>query len=65
MYKGRLVNHSHRRPNVKTRVHVDKKGAPHLILVAKHFIGADVELLYDYGDTNKQTIANNPWLTQS
>jgi hypothetical protein len=46
------VNHSARRPNLRTRA-VDVDGRPHLILVAIKDIPANTELLYDYGDRSK------------
>ena len=35
---------------------------PKLYLVAKHFISAGTELVYDYGDKDKATIKAHPWL---
>ncbi|GMR40219.1 hypothetical protein PMAYCL1PPCAC_10414, partial [Pristionchus mayeri] len=63
-YKGRLVNHSALRPNMKTKV-IEAGGTHHLILVAKRDIDADEELLYDYGDRTPATVAQNPWLINS
>ncbi|CAD6190289.1 unnamed protein product [Caenorhabditis auriculariae] len=60
-YKGRLINHSMLRPNLRTKV-VEFDGKHHLILVAKRNIEIDEELLYDYGDRTAATIAKNPWL---
>ncbi|CAI4232322.1 unnamed protein product [Auanema sp. JU1783] len=60
-HKGRLINHSYLRPNLRTKV-VDFHGSHHLILVAKREIKVNEELLYDYGDRSPETIAKNPWL---
>lgn len=63
-FKGRLVNHSALRPNLKTKV-VEVGGMHHLILIAKRAIEVDEELLYDYGDRTPATVAMNPWLINS
>ncbi|GMS88289.1 hypothetical protein PENTCL1PPCAC_10464, partial [Pristionchus entomophagus] len=63
-YKGRLVNHSALRPNLKTKV-VEMGGTHHLILIAKRTIEVNEELLYDYGDRTPATVAQNPWLINS
>ncbi|EFO26147.2 hypothetical protein LOAG_02341 [Loa loa] len=63
-YKGRLINHSVIKPNLKTKV-VELNGAKHLILIAKRNIGTGEELLYDYGDRTPCTVAENPWLLNS
>ncbi|CAJ0599529.1 unnamed protein product [Cylicocyclus nassatus] len=64
VYKGRLINHSALRPNLRTKV-VDFDGELHLILVAKRDIDEAEELLYDYGDRTPETVARNPWLVNS
>ncbi|VDN07011.1 unnamed protein product [Thelazia callipaeda] len=63
-YKGRLINHSVLRPNLKTKV-IELKGLKHLILIAKRDIEIGEELLYDYGDRTPCTVAENPWLLNS
>uniref|UniRef100_A0A914W6J2 [histone H4]-lysine(20) N-methyltransferase n=1 Tax=Plectus sambesii TaxID=2011161 RepID=A0A914W6J2_9BILA len=63
-YLGRLVNHSARKPNLKTKV-IEIKSIPHLVLIAKRLIEVDEELLYDYGDRTRDAVENNPWLTES
>jgi len=63
-YLGRLVNHSARKPNLKTKV-VEIKSTPHLVLIAKRHIDVDEELCYDYGDRTREAIENNPWLVDS
>uniref|UniRef100_A0A914CMV9 [histone H4]-lysine(20) N-methyltransferase n=1 Tax=Acrobeloides nanus TaxID=290746 RepID=A0A914CMV9_9BILA len=63
-YKGRLINHSILRPNLKTKV-VELPNSFHLVLVAKRDIEIDEELLYDYGDRTPLTVAKNPWLLNS
>ncbi|KAJ8263699.1 hypothetical protein COCON_G00161560 [Conger conger] len=57
---GRLINHS-KNGNCQTKLHgID--GRPHLILVASRDIEKGEELLYDYGDRSKESIAAHPWL---
>ncbi|EYB83519.1 hypothetical protein Y032_0334g2849 [Ancylostoma ceylanicum] len=63
-FKGRLINHSALRPNLRTKV-VEFDGELHLILVAKRDIDEAEELLYDYGDRTPETVARNPWLVNS
>ncbi|XP_013877943.1 N-lysine methyltransferase SETD8-A [Austrofundulus limnaeus] len=57
---GRLINHS-KTGNCQTKLH-DISGIPHLILVASRDIDKGEELLYDYGDRSKASIAAHPWL---
>ena len=57
---GRLLNHS-RNGNCRTKL-VDIGDRPYLILVAKRDIELGEELLYDYGDRNKDTLHSHPWL---
>ncbi|KAL2100471.1 hypothetical protein ACEWY4_004865 [Coilia grayii] len=59
---GRLINHS-RNGNCHTKLH-DINGIPHLILVASRDIHKGEELLYDYGDRRRSSIAAHPWLKQ-
>ena len=60
---GRLVNHSRQTPNLMTKVIMNGK-SPRLILVAKHDIEPGTELLYDYGDRSKESLAAHPWLAK-
>ncbi|XP_032395072.1 LOW QUALITY PROTEIN: N-lysine methyltransferase KMT5A-A [Etheostoma spectabile] len=57
---GRLINHS-KNGNCQTKLH-DISGVPHLILVASRDVDEGEELLYDYGDRSKASIAAHPWL---
>ncbi|KAL4646615.1 N-lysine methyltransferase KMT5A isoform X2 [Arapaima gigas] len=57
---GRLINHS-KNGNCQTKLH-NINGKPHLILVASRDIEKGEELLYDYGDRSKASIAAHPWL---
>lgn len=58
---GRLINHSRKKPNCKMELFsLDK--TPHLILTAIKDIDAGEELLYDYGERNKEVIQANPWI---
>ncbi|XP_078083221.1 N-lysine methyltransferase KMT5A-like isoform X2 [Mustelus asterias] len=59
---GRLINHS-KNGNCQTKLH-NVDGKPHLILVASRDIEKGEELLYDYGDRSKASIAAHPWLKQ-
>lgn len=61
---GRLINHSRKSPNCKTRIY-EVEGVPHLIFVALKEITPGNELLYDYGETDRNTIEANPWLATS
>lgn len=58
---GRLVNHSCKQPNMVTKV-VELGQDPRLILIAKQDITAGIELLYDYGDRDKESLKAHPWL---
>merc|ERR1719187_1428218 len=58
---GRLVNHSCKAPNMHTKV-VMLGENPRLILVAKQDIPKGTELLYDYGDRDKESLKAHPWL---
>lgn len=57
---GRLLNHSVS-GNCTTKV-ISIKDDPYLILVASKHIKPGEELLYDYGERNKDAIASHPWL---
>ncbi|XP_070514527.1 histone-lysine N-methyltransferase set-1 isoform X2 [Cardiocondyla obscurior] len=57
---GRLVNHS-RTGNLIARI-VEVKSIPHLVLTAKEDIPIGVEISYDYGDRNRESIRHHPWL---
>lgn len=61
---GRLVNHSRKKPNCKMEIfsHCNK---PYLILTAIRDIEPNEEILYDYGERNKEAIKANPWLEDS
>jgi len=59
---GRLLNHSCVQPNLQTKI-VSLDDHPRLILVAKHDIAKGTELVYDYGDRDKETIKAHPWLS--
>ena len=59
---GRLINHSRLHANLLPKVIMNKNKLPHLILIAKCDIKPGTELLYDYGDRSRETIAANPWL---
>ncbi|KAI1289554.1 Histone-lysine N-methyltransferase set-1 [Halotydeus destructor] len=58
---GRLVNHSRKSPNCKTRLFI-YNSRPHLIFIALRDIKAKEELLYDYGERDRTAIEAHPWL---
>ena len=61
---GRLVNHSRLQPNLMTKVIQIDKQPPRLVLVAKYDLDPGTELLYDYGDRSKESLAAHPWLAK-
>ena len=62
---GRLLNHSKLHPNCITKViQIEKQEQPRLVLIAKCDIEAGTELLYDYGDRSKESLAAHPWLAK-
>uniref|UniRef100_A0A914HVB6 SET domain-containing protein n=2 Tax=Globodera TaxID=31242 RepID=A0A914HVB6_GLORO len=64
-YKGRLINHSYLKPNLKTRVADFGCSDFHLILVARRDIDIGEELLYDYGERRPEILAKNQWILNS
>ncbi|TRY72239.1 hypothetical protein TCAL_09968 [Tigriopus californicus] len=60
---SRLVNHSRIQPNLQTKL-ITFQGQPRLILLARVKIKRGSELLFDYGDRSKSSIAAHPWLAQ-
>uniref|UniRef100_A0A1I7UAL8 [histone H4]-lysine(20) N-methyltransferase n=1 Tax=Caenorhabditis tropicalis TaxID=1561998 RepID=A0A1I7UAL8_9PELO len=63
-FKGRLINHSLLKPNLKTKV-VEFNGKHFLIFVALRDIVSGEELLYDYGDRSSEAAEDHPWLINS
>uniref|UniRef100_A0A1I7UMM1 [histone H4]-lysine(20) N-methyltransferase n=1 Tax=Caenorhabditis tropicalis TaxID=1561998 RepID=A0A1I7UMM1_9PELO len=63
-WKGRLINHSVLKPNLKTRV-VDIDGNHHLMFFANREIAQGEELLYDYGDRSSLTKEHCPWIAST
>ena len=62
---GRLFNHSRLNPNCMAKViQIEKQEPPRLVLIAKCDIEAGTELLYDYGDRSKESLAVHPWLAK-
>ena len=76
-WKGRLINHSFLRPNLRTEVSTsevysrnevmfqmieDFNGNFYLGLFALRDIAVGEELLYDYGDHSPEAVAGNPWI---
>ncbi|RNA14328.1 N-lysine methyltransferase SETD8-like isoform X1 [Brachionus plicatilis] len=60
---GRLLNHSKTEGNCRTQL-FEIGSKPHLILVAARDIEPGEEMLYDYGDRNKNSINSHPWLAK-
>jgi len=60
--KGRLINHQID-GNLQLKI-FDVCGVPRVGLVAKENIKPGQELRYDYGERNKQTIQQLPWLSR-
>uniref|UniRef100_A0A5K4EEB8 [histone H4]-lysine(20) N-methyltransferase n=1 Tax=Schistosoma mansoni TaxID=6183 RepID=A0A5K4EEB8_SCHMA len=58
---GRLINHSRLKPNCIVKV-IPIDGIPRLALFARKSISPGEELLYDYGDRDKETLQLHPWL---
>ena len=61
---GRLINHSRKSPNCKTKL-IELNGKPHLVFIALRDINENEEIVYDYGETNKEAIKEHPWLTST
>lgn len=61
---GRLVNHSRKNPNCDMKMLVIEK-VPKLILFAAKNIKYGEEIVYDYGDRDKDTLQELPWLAES
>ena len=61
---GRLVNHSKKRPNLKPIKHVHNN-KPRIMFKAITDIEEGSELLYDYAETSRATIAALPWMKNS
>ena len=59
---GRLINHSKYSGNITTKKCFFEK--PRLYFVAKRYIPAGTELLYDYGDRDPETLRELPWLRE-
>ncbi len=64
IYAGiaRLMNHSRRAPNLRAAKVIDHMHRPHLCLYALRDLAPGEELLFDYGERDKVTIAAFPWL---
>ncbi|KAF6779263.1 hypothetical protein AHF37_01489 [Paragonimus kellicotti] len=65
LHDCRLINHSrlhvtHNCSSARTLIPLD--GSPRLVLFAKQTIHPGEELLYDYGDRDKETMELHPWL---
>lgn len=61
---ARLLNHSFLNPNLKPFKHV-VENQPRIIFKAIQDIECNSELVYDYGENNKSTIALLPWYKTS
>ena len=62
---GRLINHSRKQYNCIMRWFHTEDGIPRLIALASRNIEQDEEVLYDYGDRTKTSLASFSWLNKS
>ena len=60
---GRLINHSLRHFNLIPKVFI-LEGQPRIYMVARRDINPGEQLTFNYGDTDKRSIQNFPWLLQ-
>ena len=60
---GRLINHSRKQYNCTMRLFHTEDGVPRLIALASRNIEKDEEILYDYGDRTKTSLASFSWLS--
>ena len=60
---GRLINHSRKQYNCIMRLFHTEDGMPRLIALASRNIEQDEEILYDYGDRTKTSLASFSWLS--
>jgi histone-lysine N-methyltransferase SETD8 len=58
---GRLLNHSRTSANCHTKL-IDMNGVPVLGIYASVDIEPGDELMYDYGDRNRDSVKAHPWL---
>ena len=61
---GRMINHSRKKPNVKPKV-IGIDGVPHIYFVCCCEISVGDEVLWDYGETDRDVIKENPWIIDS
>ena len=60
---GRLINHSRKQYNCIMRLFHTEDGMPRLIALASRNIEQDEEILYDYGDRTRTSLASFSWLS--
>ena len=60
---GRLINHSHNQFNLITKL-FELDGQPRLYFVARRDLSPGEELTFNYGDTDRRSVSNFPWLLQ-
>lgn len=58
---GRLINHSKKLANLRTKV-IEHRKRPHLIFIASRDIVKGEELCYDYGERRKPIVDSLKWL---
>ncbi|KHJ44300.1 SET domain protein [Trichuris suis] len=63
-YKARLINHSAKEPNCVPKI-VEVNNRPCIVLIASRDVYVGEELLYNYGDRSRASIAAHPWLVNS
>lgn len=59
---GRIINHSRKRNNLDLKL-VEVDGNAHVCLFANRLIKSGEEVLYDYGERNKDAVEAHPWLS--
>jgi histone-lysine N-methyltransferase SETD8 len=61
---GPMINHSRKYCNVRPDVVEETIGLPKVFFFATRDINPGEELLFDYGDRNKDVLRDNPWLRE-
>ena len=58
----KYCNHSKTKANVKSKKITKQDGSKGIIFISMRKILPEEEILYDYGETDKEIIKDNPWL---
>jgi SET domain-containing protein len=64
---GRYINHSKQHPNLQSILLVDDNRCARILFVSNRWIGKGSELLFDYGERDKEIVTRtgNEWLMYS